>query len=194
MDSQAGDNKAIKNEMRAHIKKEIAALPEEYIASSNEGIFSNTITLREFINARNIMLFYSVERETDTIMLARAAFADGKIVTFPTCLRGGIMHARVVKDLNELSPAMLGIPAPPPTAPVVDPEELELIIVPALRYDFEGYRIGYGGGYYDRYLKNLSAFTVGLTRKRLFINGRIPREQHDVPVNCVVTEETALYI
>jgi len=188
------DNKAIKTEMRERLQAEIDALPIEYISSSNEGIYSNTIKLSEYAKARNIMLYYSVKREIDTVMLAKAALADGKTVAFPTCLKGGIMHARVVKDLNELKPAMLGIPAPPETAPIIKPEELELIIVPAFCYDIVGYRIGYGGGYYDRYLSGLQAFTVGIARKRLMKDDRLPFEPHDIPVNCVVTEEAALYI
>ena len=104
------------------------------------------------------------------------------------------MYARIVKDLSELKPAMLGIPAPPDTAPIIKPEELELIIVPAFRYDKAGYRIGYGGGYYDRYLSGLPAFTAGIARKRLMKDDLLPVEAHDIPVNCVVTEEAVLYI
>ena len=188
------DNKAIKTEMRERLQAEIDALSIEYISSSNEGIYSNIITLNEYSKARNIMLYYSVKREIDTVMLAKAALADGKTVAFPTCLKGGIMNAHIVNDLSELKPAMLGIPAPPETAPIIKPGELELIIVPAFRYDRAGYRIGYGGGYYDRYLSGLSAFTVGVARKRLMKDDLLPFEPHDIPVNCVVTEEAILYI
>jgi 5-formyltetrahydrofolate cyclo-ligase len=83
---------------------------------------------------------------------------------------------------------MLNIPAPPDTAPIIAPEELDLVIVPALAYDSAGYRLGYGGGYYDRYLHDIPAFTVGLARERLIV-GELPTEQHDIAVKCVVTED-----
>ena len=187
------DYRELKAELRIYLREEIATLPQEYVLSSDSGIFNNLISLREYQNARNIMLFHSVERETDTIMIANAAFEDGKTVAFPLCLRGGIMHAHIVSDLSELEPAMLGIPAPPKTAPLIKPEELDLIIVPALTYDNDGYRLGYGGGYYDRYLSGLSVFTAGLARGRL-IKKELPRESCDIPVKCVVTEETTLCI
>ena len=98
------------------------------------------------------------------------------------------MNACTVRSLSELQPAMLGIPAPPDSAPVLSPEELDLILVPALVYDRDGYRIGYGGGYYDRFLSSARAFTIGLGRERLMMD-RLPKEAHDIAVECVVTED-----
>jgi len=98
------------------------------------------------------------------------------------------MHARIVKGLDRLHPAMLGIPAPPETAPIMPPDEIDLIIVPALAYDTKGYRLGHGGGYYDRYLFGIPAYTVGLARERL-IKAELPRQPHDIAVRCVITED-----
>ena len=181
-----------KTKLRKQVREEIAALPCDYISASDNGLFSRITLMKEFLAARNIMMYCSVEKEPDTHKIAKAALSMGKTVAFPFCSRGGIMHARVVSSLDELRPAMLGIPAPPDTAKVIEPEELNLIIVPALAYDRAGYRIGYGGGYYDRYLCGLPAFTVGMTRE-LLIKDEIPREPHDIAVNCVATE-CAAYI
>ena len=101
------------------------------------------------------------------------------------------MEARVVRSLDELAPSMLGIPAPPDTAKLLAPEELDLIFVPALAYDAFGYRIGYGGGYYDRYLHDLSAYTVGLARERL-LREILPVEPHDIAVKCVIMEDRVI--
>ena len=102
------------------------------------------------------------------------------------------MEARIVKSLSELKPAVLGIPAPPDASPAIAPQDLDLIIVPALAFDADGYRLGYGGGYYDRFLRGVSAFTIGLARERLFVE-KLPRELHDVAVKCVVTEKEVRY-
>ena len=178
----------IKSELRALISEEIAALPEDYVTFSNEMLFKRVIELDEFIIARNIFLYHNVKREPETIEIAKAALALGKTVAFPYCYNGGIMEARVINDLSELQPAMLGIPTPPKTAPIIQPEELELMVVPGLAFDRKGYRLGYGGGYYDRYLHGLPAFTVGLTRERL-LKEDLPVQPHDIPVMCIVTEE-----
>jgi len=181
------DYKAEKRELRNSIGEEIAALPEQYIDSSNKGLLLQVTALPEFIDARNIMMYFSVEREPATHELAETALSMGKTVAFPLCRREGIMHAHTVSSLDELRPAVLKIPAPPETAPIIAPEDLDLVIVPALMYDNDGYRLGYGGGYFDRYLSGITAFTVGLARARL-IKTRMPREPHDVAVKCVVTE------
>jgi len=177
----------IKDELRNRLREEIAAFDEDYIANSNNELFLHVSSLKEFVAARNIMVYHSVEREPGTLLIAKAALSSGKTVSFPFCFRGGKMQARAVTDLSELRPAMLGIPAPPDTAPIIAPEELDLVIVPALTYDSAGFRLGYGGGYYDRYLHDIPAFTVGLARERLIMD-ELPREQHDIAVKCVVTE------
>ena len=178
---------ASKGELREILREEIAALPDEYLSESNEGLFLQVASLKEFIGARNIMVYHSVKREPDTIAIIKAALSVGKTVAFPYCLSGAAMQARVAHDIAELRPAMLGIPAPDYNAPLIAPEELELVIVPALTYDRAGYRIGYGGGYYDRFLRGCPAFTVGLARERL-IRDVLPVEPHDVAVKCVITE------
>ena len=68
------------------------------------------------------------------------------------------------------------------------PEKIDLVLVPALAFDKECYRLGHGGGYYDRYLPRTRAFTVGLAREKMLFD-RVPREAHDVPVMLVITEK-----
>lgn len=176
-----------KKDLRKMILKEIDSLTPEYISVSDKGLFLQLTSLMEFIEARNIMVYHSVKREPDTVGIAEAALSMGKTVSFPLCFGNGIMQARTVRSLDELQPAVLGIPAPQESALLVEPGELDLIIVPAITYDRSGYRLGYGGGYYDRYLSGTSAFTVGLARERL-VKDELPREPHDIAVRCLMTE------
>ena len=180
-------SKEQKNELRKILGEEIAALPDDYIAASDEGIFNRVISFRKFLSARNIMIYYSVKKEPATQKIAQTALSLGKTVAFPLCYKGGLMQAHVVSSLSELEPSMLGIPAPHDDAPVLSSEEFDLIIVPALTYDSKGFRLGYGGGYYDRYLRAIPAFTLGITRERL-LRDELPVEPHDIPVKCVITE------
>jgi len=176
-----------KNTLRKIIREEIAGLPDEYIAESNCGLFQAITSLSEFISARNIFIYCSVEKEPDTFQVAKTALSMGKTVAYPLCSRGGLMKALAVDSLSELRPSLLGIPAPPTSAPEIAPEALDLVIVPALTYDRAGYRLGYGGGYYDRYLSGIPAVTVGMARERLLKN-ELPREPHDIAVMYVLTE------
>ena len=185
------NTQSAKKEMRARFQVQIKALPDLYIAESDSGIYKNVTSLSEYANARSIMLYHSVGKEPDTLLIAESALESGKTVAFPYCYRGGVMEARIINSLGELAPAMLGIPAPPGSAPVIAPGSLDMIIVPALAFDGYGYRLGYGGGYYDRFLRGLSAITVGLARQRLIVDS-LPVEQHDVAVNIVITEDGVL--
>ena len=84
-----------------------------------------------------------------------------------------------------------GILEPGRDAPRLEPEDGGLIIVPALAFDRSGYRMGQGGGYYDRYLSVRRLYSVGIGRDCLLCD-RVAREAHDEPVDCLVTE-SAVY-
>jgi 5-formyltetrahydrofolate cyclo-ligase len=165
-------------------------LPREYITESDAGIFNNLIRLPEFAAAETIFSYYSLQREPDTVKFLEYALRLGKTVTLPVCLKSGIMEARAVSSLSELSESGYHLLEPLASMHVVPPEALDFIVVPALAYDLEGYRLGRGGGYYDRFLLKTKAYTAGITRERLIYEA-LPREVHDMPVHCVVTEKTA---
>ncbi|MDR3278691.1 MAG: 5-formyltetrahydrofolate cyclo-ligase [Oscillospiraceae bacterium] len=173
---------------REKTAKAIAALDAEYLAESDAGIFIQIIALPEFIAAKTVLLYYSVGREPDTHRLIEHALAQGKTVALPVSLPNGVMEARVIGTLDGLSKRALGIPAPADGAALLLPEALDFIAVPAMTFDRAGYRMGRGGGYYDRYLPKTGAFTAGLARERL-VAGKIPREPHDFPVRRLVTEK-----
>ena len=177
--------------LRKKIRKDISSLTEEYISLSNSGIYRNVTTMERFIDARNIMIYYSVEREPATHDIAQAALNMGKTVAFPLCYQEGVMDARIVSSFTnfDTSSSIIGIPSPSDTAPCIPPEDLDLIIVPALAFDQNGFRLGLGGGYYDRFLYGLHAYTIGLARECL-LQDTLPTEPHDVRVNCIVTEKS----
>ena len=181
----------LKHELRRAVRAEIESLPESYVHSSDEGLFRNIMTLPEFLEAQSIMIYYSVGREPDTQRLAEYALSIGKTVAYPYCYLAGRMEARVVEKLSDLTPKMLGIPAPEKSAMLIAPHELDLVIVPALTFDRDGYRLGYGGGYYDRYLSGIDAFTIGMARERM-LKDELPRESHDVSVHLLATESASM--
>jgi 5-formyltetrahydrofolate cyclo-ligase len=146
-----------KKALRKEIIEQTQALPADYIAESDQGIFENIIALPEFKSARTIFSYYSLEREPDTIKLLEYALQLGKTVTLPVCFKGGIMEARAVESLSELSESWYHLLEPLASTRVIAPEALDFIVVPALSFDPDGYRLGRGGGYYDRFLSKTQA-------------------------------------
>ncbi|MCL2529098.1 MAG: 5-formyltetrahydrofolate cyclo-ligase [Coriobacteriia bacterium] len=152
--------------------------------------------LPAFQAAQTIFCYISMGAEVDTLGLLKNLLASGKTVCVPRCEGKAVMRAHVLTDMNELHEGVLGILAPPADAPLLEPADLDLIVVPCLACDSSGFRIGYGGAYYDRYLGALPsgarATTVALCRESLLLE-QVPRESHDIPVDIVVTDKGVVF-
>ena len=101
------------------------------------------------------------------------------------------MSYRAVSSLDELSPAAYGIPEPPEDAPVYDPAKdsgSAICFVPGLVYDRMGYRVGYGKGFYDRYLSAFSGCKIGVVYSDYILKS-VPRGRFDVKVDILLTEK-----
>lgn len=175
-----------KKSFRKSVQDEIAALSEAYIQMSNAGIYENFIAMPEFVNARNVFAYISDGREPETVRIIQKALDMGKRVALPISYNGGRMEPHVIASLAELVPGKFGIPAPGEDSPVMAEEEIDLIIVPAVTFNRQGFRLGRGGGYYDRFLERSDAVSVGLGRESLICE--VPLEPHDMAVDCLVTE------
>lgn len=146
------------------------------------------LALPELERADTVMLFCGVGRELDTMPVLEELLKRGKRVAYPVCLPGRRLEARAVNSPEQLVPGTFGIPAPGEDCPVVDRTEIGLVLVPCLMCDREGYRLGYGGGYYDRWLAGYRGFTVCVCPEERVMDC-LPREEFDVPVDLVLTEE-----
>lgn len=184
-------SKEEKKIFRDGVLAETEALPEEYIHESNIKIAENFLALPEYKSSSTVFAYLGVGREPATADIINAMLADGKTVALPISYKGGIMVPHVIKSLDEMIPGKFGIPAPPEDTPALEPGEVDLIIVPGVTFDEKGYRMGRGGGYYDRYLEKTRAFSVGIARSRLV--RPVPVESHDMGVNCLVTDSGAVY-
>lgn len=141
-----------------------------------------------FQGAASVFCYVSLPWEVGTDAILREAFLRGKRVFVPRCSPGGVMEACRIGSPDELVPGLYGIPGPAPDAPAADPAEAELVIVPALAFDREGYRIGRGGGYYDRFLPRTVCPRAGLVYERFFLPS-LPRDAFDARVDMLFTEE-----
>ena len=106
----------------------------------------------------------------------------------PLCVAKGVMEARQIRSLENLVPGKYGILEPGPDCPLVAPEALDLALVPCSTGSRSGRRLGYGGGYYDRFLPRTTCPKALLCRGRL-VREDIPTEDHDQLMDFLVTEE-----
>lgn len=178
----------IKRKLRKELRQKHAELDNTYIMESDRGIFENLKKLPEFLSAKVIFTYFSIENEADTHEIIKLALEMGKTVTVPVCHGEGIMDAVIIKSLADLKPGAYNIPEPSKDAERVSPEIIEFAVIPALSFDMKGYRVGQGGGYYDRFLLNRNFFAAGIIRS-VFFTDELPIESHDVPITCIVTEK-----
>lgn len=178
------DKKVLRKEIRAKIRD----MDPDYRAESDEGIFRNLTALPEYAAARTVFAYFSVNGEADTHRLIEHALKSGKRVALPVVL-GDDRMVFALAGGELVSGALYSIPEPDENSLRAEPEKGDLLIVPALCFDKNGYRLGQGGGYYDRYLEKYDGvFTAGLCRQALLMDA-VPREAHDRRVDCVVTEK-----
>ena len=176
--------------MRKEIKSRIAALDKEYIIQSDRAIFEKIITLPEFISAPRVFVYLSIGREPDTRALIRYCWAQGKIVAIPhDYKKDGVMcFALLDRPIEALQSGTFGIPVLPDEAERLVPRKDDIIIVPALCFDENAYRLGRGGGYYDRYLAEHRVFSVGLCREKLLLSA-VPRDAYDRRTDAIITDK-----
>ncbi len=141
-----------------------------------------------FKKASMLLIYAPLENEINLLPLAHVARKRGIPVAFPRCDREtNSMQFHFLPEGQKLLPGAYGIPEPPVDAPLCIPDKHALCIVPALSYDLAGNRIGYGKGYYDRYLSTFPGVTVGAAYAKMLLKN-VPIEAHDLPVDWLFTE------
>ena len=134
--------------------------------------------------------------ELDLGELHRELLQQGRLLVAPRVpAQGRALELRQVADLaQDLAPSRWGIPEPrPERCPLVDPAQIDLVLVPGVAFDRWGNRLGYGAGFYDRLFQRLapSALRVACVQDALLVE-RVPAEPHDAPVDLLLTESMAL--
>ncbi len=139
--------------------------------------------------ANTVFVYLSFGSEVETMELVKQLLAMGKRVGVPKCdTKHRTMAAAEITELTGLIPNSYGILEPTKDAPILSKGEIDAVLVPALAFDEDGFRLGYGGGYYDKYLADYSGVTLGIAFADCVTN-RLPRGEFDRPVDEVLTEE-----
>ena len=171
-------------ERKEELRRHAARLPQVEAGA----LFERFLALPEVEAAETVMVFYGTGREPDTVPLIQALLEKGRRVALPVVLPHRGMEARQVTDIDRLVPNRYGIPEPDGSSPVIPKHEIDVALVPHLMVDRDGYRLGWGGGYYDRWLTDFPGFTVSVCRPGRMVE-HMPREEFDIPVKLVLFED-----
>lgn len=185
-----------KRKIRQEILARRDALSSEERARTSRRMFERVETLPEFQKAQNVLLFAGYGSEPDTLPWIQTCIDMGKHVFCPRVI-GEVMEFYEIKSVAELVSGYKGIMEPVPDEKRrYIPQTQDFMLVPGTVFDREGNRIGYGKGFYDRYLSDVyCAETAAVAFSLQFVeNGRIPAEHTDRKMKCIVTENEILRI
>jgi 5-formyltetrahydrofolate cyclo-ligase len=144
--------------------------------------------LSKIDNADTVLLFSSIGSEPDTRFFADELHKKGINAAYPKCGENGEMTFYIVNSHDKLKSGKYGIAEPEENiADIPEITDKTVCIVPGLAFTADGKRLGYGGGYYDRFLSKNRVITVGLTYERCICN-QINKENFDIPVDYILTE------
>ena len=179
----------MKAELRKQVLQEMKAIPREQKQAIDQALTEGLLQHPFYQEANKIATYLSFPHEFQTQGLIEQALKDGKKILIPKTYPKGRMDF-VVYNPQQLVKTSFGLLEPQGDLEVVDASQIDLIHVPGLAFTREGYRIGYGGGYYDRYLKHFTGHTLS-TVYPCQIRDFIP-EDHDIPVQEVLIDERNL--
>ena len=148
----------------------------------------------EYAEAATVLTYVSVSSEVSTRMFIEGALRDGKTVAVPRCLPGHRLEFVAISSLDQLAPAPFNLLEPPKDLSALTEDQMNnsICIVPALLVDTKGYRLGYGAGFYDRFLSTYSGKKICLAYQQNLSKTMLPHTEFDVAVDMVITESDVL--
>lgn len=182
-----------KERIRKHFLAVRRALSPEAVAANSRRIVERVQALPEFAAASAVLTYVaSKDNEVETKELICSLLAETRPVLVPIARRGGALAWSRLLALDEIGPGRFGVLEPRrPHIRVQEPPQDAIALVPGIAFCTVGYRIGYGGGYFDRFLGHFTGVAVGLAYE-CQIAPAWAAETHDVPVEVLVTEERVL--
>ena len=170
------------------------ALSEQERCALDGCITQKLLATPEYAEAATVLTYVSVSSEVSTRMFIEGALRDGKTVAVPRCLPGHRLEFVAISSLDQLAPAPFNLLEPPKDLSALTEDQMNnsICIVPALLVDTKGYRLGYGAGFYDRFLSTYSGKKICLAYQQNLSKTMLPHTEFDVPVDMVITESDVL--
>ena len=171
----------------------------ETLSEQERCVLDNCITQKllatsEYAEATTVLTYVSVSSEVSTRMFIECALRDGKTAAVPRCLPGHRLEFVAITSLEQLVPAPFNLLEPPKDLSALTEVQMSnaICIVPALLVDTKGYRLGYGAGFYDRFLSTYSGKKICLAYQQNLSREMLPHSAFDVAVDMVITESDVL--
>ena len=173
-----------KKELRSFIKAQKRSMTAEQIEEKSRLLTEQFLQTELYKNAKTIYGYLPYNQEVRTVPLLEQAIRDGKKVAVPK-VYGEEMRFIYITDLLRTEKGFGGIPEPVDDAPVANDTDA-LVLMPGLAFDAKGHRIGYGGGFYDRFLQQEPDHPTLALCYDFQMLPSIETEEHDIPVDCVL--------
>lgn len=171
----------------------------EVLSEQERSVLDDRITQKllatfEYAEATTVLTYVSVSSEVSTRMFIERALRDGKAVAVPRCLPGHCLEFVAIVSLEQLVAAPFNLLEPAKELPALteDQKNNSICIVPALLVDTKGYRLGYGAGFYDRFLSTYPGKKICLAYQQNLSQTMLPHTAFDVAVDVVITESDVL--
>ena len=173
-----------KKELRRTIREQKRAMTEEEIVRRSEELGKLFAASPAYRDARTIYGYLPYNQEVRTVPMLEQALQDGKQVAVPKCY-GDEMKFILMTDLSLVEKGYAGIPEPIADGPVAE-DETALVLMPGLAFDPQGHRIGYGGGFYDKFLSREPDHPTLALCYEFQMLPHLDTEEHDIPVDTVL--------
>jgi 5-formyltetrahydrofolate cyclo-ligase len=174
-----------KKEIRAYIREKKRAMTERQIVSASKLLGEQFRDCELYKNAKTIYGYLPYNQEVRTVPMLEQAIRDGKAVAVPKCYGEEMRFLYITDFVNEVAPGYANIPEPIADEPVAD-DKTALVLMPGLAFDPQGHRIGYGGGFYDRFLSAEPDHpTLALCYGFQMVE-HLETEEFDIPVDKVL--------
>jgi 5-formyltetrahydrofolate cyclo-ligase len=162
----------------------------DFIKIASNRIRDNLRKIDFYRNAKSTGMYYSIGSEVQTHDLIQEFFNQGKEFALPRIEKNDLIFKKI-SSLSDLERGSFGVMEPKEKCEIV--KNLDVILVPSIALTREGYRLGYGFGFYDRYLHGKKSKKIGLSYAKNVLK-TFPHDDHDVKMDCLVTEDSVIYV
>jgi 5-formyltetrahydrofolate cyclo-ligase len=177
------------------IERRISLSPSTVLEKS-QSIVERLFQLPQYNNAKILLFYLPYKNEIDTISAIKKSWLNSKNILVPVCQPERKLLLSKLLNLDELAVSKFGLYEPRiEHQRPMPPQEVDLAILPGVAFDFHGYRLGYGGGYFDRFLDSLRPDCPKIALAYDFqILNQLPVEEHDTKVDIILTESKSYYV
>ena len=181
-----------KNHLRKQYKQIRQQLTIETVQNNSNAIAAQLFASTFWKESRTVMLYLSFQNEVMTDLIYQKGWQEGKTMLIPICSpENGIMTMSKLSSFHDLTLNRYGIRELPLTLQqIITPDQIDLCLIPGIAFDRQGTRLGFGSGYYDRYLAQVSPQVprIALAHSCQIYDGTLPMDQYDLPMQYMLTE------